>query len=121
VARECRCGCEEELPAGASKQMLYKPGHRQRRYQRAKDAAVRDLVLAAGGLGNVKATATRLRKGRKRQTKERPQPRYALVESEGSRLTILGFARAASKRSVERAFGISDRPDLFALAESHLP
>jgi hypothetical protein len=101
--------------------MLYLSGHRQRRYQREKDAAIRDLVTAAGGLGNVKATATALRSGRRRQTKQRPKPRYALVQIEGSAITILGYARAATKRAVERAFGITDRGDLFAIAVSHIP
>jgi hypothetical protein len=101
--------------------MLYLEGHRQRAYQRKKDAALRDLVSAAGGLGNVKATATALRTRRRRQTKSRPKPRYALVQIEGSTITVLGYERAASKATMERAFGITGRPDLAAVSASHLP
>lgn len=30
--RLCACACGEALPAGASRQMKYRPGHRQRLY-----------------------------------------------------------------------------------------
>jgi hypothetical protein len=34
---------------------------------------------------------------------------------------VLAFDSARSRRAVERAFGISDRNDLAAIAASHLP
>jgi hypothetical protein len=36
-------------------------------------------------------------------------------------LKVLAFDSAPSKRAVERTFGISDRPDLTAIAARHLP
>jgi hypothetical protein len=43
------------------------------------------------------------------------------VQIEGAAILVLGYAKAKRKRAVERAFGISDRPDLEAVAERHLP
>lgn len=60
-----------------------------------------------------------------RNVSHRPQrrreTRYAIVQSEGSRLDVLALDTAPSKRAVEGAFGIRDRQDLFAIAASHLP
>jgi hypothetical protein len=47
--------------------------------------------------------------------------RYAIVEIRGSVIEVLGFDRGKSKRAVERAFGISDRRDLAAVNERHIP
>lgn len=47
--------------------------------------------------------------------------RYAIVHVKGSLIEILGFDRGKSKRAVERAFGISDRQDLAAVSERHMP
>jgi hypothetical protein len=121
AVRFCKCDCGEELPPGASKQMLYKPGHRQRRYQRRKDARVREALRAVGGRESVKTTARAAGSGRKRKEKRSSPVRYALVRRAESTLEILGFATATSKRAVERAFGISAHPDLKAIAERQLP
>lgn len=51
----------------------------------------------------------------------RPQTRYAIVERRGLVLEVVGFEAARSKRAVERAFGIVDRPDISAIAERSLP
>jgi hypothetical protein len=36
-------------------------------------------------------------------------------------MEVLAFDSARSRRALERAFGISDRPDLTAIAARHLP
>jgi hypothetical protein len=43
------------------------------------------------------------------------------VQISGASIEILGFDVGKSKRAVERAFGILDRPDLAAVATRHLP
>jgi hypothetical protein len=44
-----------------------------------------------------------------------------VVQVTGSVMEVLALDSAWSKRAVERAFGISDRDDLVAVAERHLP
>jgi hypothetical protein len=119
--RYCKCGCGGEIAANASLQMTHLPGHRQRKYQRKRDARVREALRAVGGRGDVKTTPTRAASRRRDRSREAVRTRYALVHVKGSTLEILGFATAKSKRAVERAFGIVDRDDLAAVAGRHLP
>jgi U3 small nucleolar ribonucleoprotein component len=58
---------------------------------------------------------------RRQAAKKRSQTRYVLIRVSGPIIEVLGFDVGKSKRAVERAFGISDRPDLAAIAERHLP
>lgn len=62
-----------------------------------------------------------VRQRRSRASKERRRTRYAVVQVKGAVMEILAFDSATSKRAVERAFGISERSDLEAIAARHLP
>jgi hypothetical protein len=53
--------------------------------------------------------------------RRRREARYAIVQSVGPHLDVLGFETAASKRAAEGLFGIRDRDDLHAVAARHLP
>lgn len=119
--RLCKCGCSEVLDPGASLQMLYRPRHRQRRYQRERDARVRKALAAVAGAADVKMTAAKGGRGRKRRLRKSSPARYALVQISGSTIEVLGFDVGSSKRAVEGAFGIRGRDDLAAVAERYLP
>ena len=98
--RECICGCGEFTP-NRSDQVNATPACRTRRYERA--------------------SVQRQQRRQKSVRRTPPQTRYALVERRGTTIEVLGFATAAGKRAVERAFGIVDRDDLAAVAAKHLP
>ena len=56
----------------------------------------------------------------RRQTKR--EIRYAILTREGlDAFTVVGETTAPSKRAAERAAGITDEADTFAIAASHLP
>jgi hypothetical protein len=61
-----------------------------------------------------------VRNARQRRSEASPT-RYAIVQTRGSIIEVLGFDVGKSKRAIERAFGIRDRDDLAAIAERHLP
>jgi hypothetical protein len=61
-----------------------------------------------------------VRNARQRSSAQ-PLARYAVVQVRGSVIEVMGYSAGKSKRWVERAFGISDRGDLAAIAERHLP
>jgi len=98
--RACKCGCGPFTPDRAN-QLYRVPACRTRAYRvrRAERASRRHQSV----------------------TRTQRKTRYALVEVNGATIGVLGFDLATSKRAVERAFGISDRPDLAAIAERHLP
>jgi hypothetical protein len=101
--------------------MLHLPGHRQRKYQRKKDALVREALQRVGGRASVKTTPTQPASGRKRRPRRTVSTRYALVQIRGAVIEVLGFASGKNRKAVERAFGILDRDDLAAVAGRHLP
>ena len=121
MARYCECGCGGEISAAASKQMKHLPGHRQRKYQRKRDARVREALRRVGGRASVKTTATQPASRRKRRPARSVSTRYALVQIQGAVIEVLGFASGKNRKVIERTFGILDRDDLAAIASRHLP
>lgn len=80
--RRCECGCGERLPANASAQMRHRPGHRQRKYQRKRDAEVREALAAVGGGAGVKMTPTGAPTGSRRPSRDGLGTRIYLTPSE---------------------------------------
>jgi hypothetical protein len=59
---------------------------------------------------------------RPQRRREHHDTRYAIIEADGPILTIVtDDVLAPSKRTAETTLGIKDRPDVFAVAASHLP
>jgi hypothetical protein len=120
--RECRCGCGDDLPPNASEQQLYLVGHRQRAYQRKRNARVREALSATTRPADVNTTASAARSEGRRRTRERRDTRYAVIEADGPILTVItDDVLAPSKRSAEATLGIKDQADVFLIAASHLP
>jgi hypothetical protein len=65
--------------------------------------------------------AQRAARRHKGVTRPVSHPRYALIQRRGASIEVLGYSLGRSKRAVERAFGMTDRDDLAAIAERYLP
>jgi hypothetical protein len=106
------------LPSNASERQFYLTGHRQRKYQRKRDARVREALAATVGAASVKTTPSATDSGRRRRTSKPRQARYLLIRRSGPTLTITGAIIAAGKRAAEKR--VND-PETIVLAASHLP
>ncbi len=107
MARKCECGCGEDLPPNASAQMRHKPGHRQRKYQRKRDARVREALAATAPAASVKTTASAAPSGRRRRSGRRSPTRYALIPAEQLEQLIAGadVVEAHDRRAAARKGG----------------
>lgn len=112
AGRTCACGCGELLPPGASLQMLYRPGHRQRAYQRKRDARVREALAAVDGGTAVNVTATHSGSGRKREPRRPSRDGYGsrtYMTPTEARSWEAGVLADSLREKLDRAAGRASR------------